>query len=77
MLLLAHKLHQLDFGKLMAVYEEGNLENGAFFWPELPEGQRLALAQSKLFEAEQAAATVRRSLSAVANAMDEALVKHE
>jgi len=40
-------------------------------------GQRLALAQSKLFEAEQAAATVRRSLSAVANAMDEALVKHE
>lgn len=45
MLLLAHKLHQLDFGKLMAVYEEGNLENGAFFWPELPEGQRLALAE--------------------------------
>ena len=40
-------------------------------------GQRLALAQSKLFEAEQAAATVRRRLSALTAALDEALVKHE
>ena len=40
-------------------------------------GQRLALAQSKLYDAEQAAATVRRSLSAVASAMDNMLVQNE
>ena len=29
MLKIAEKLNELDFGQLMAVYEEGNLENGA------------------------------------------------
>lgn len=39
--------------------------------------QRMALAQSRLYDAEQAAATVRRCLSATQNAMDEARVKDE
>lgn len=40
-------------------------------------GQRLALAQNKLQDVEQASATVRRRLSALTAALDEALVKHE
>ena len=45
MLHLADKLHKLNFGKLMVVYEEGNLENGAFLWPDLSQGQQLLQAE--------------------------------
>jgi len=34
MLRVFHSLKELDFEKLMAVYEEGNLENGQKFWPD-------------------------------------------
>lgn len=50
MLYLADKLHKLDFGKLMAVYEEGNRENGAYFWPELSEGQQLLRAEEDFYQ---------------------------
>ena len=45
MLHLADKLHRLNFGKLMAVYEEGNLENGSYLWPDLSRGQQLLQAE--------------------------------
>ena len=45
MLYIVKNLKELDFSQLMAVYEEGNLENGAELWPELPEGLRLIRAE--------------------------------
>lgn len=50
MLYLATKLWQLDFGQLMAVYEEGNQENGAYFFPELPEGQQMLRAEENFYQ---------------------------
>ena len=44
MLYIARSLKELDFARLMEVYEEGNLENGEELWPELPEGLRLIRA---------------------------------
>lgn len=41
MLTIAMNLRELDFGKLMAVYEESNRENGAEFYSHLPEGRQL------------------------------------
>ena len=45
MLYIARSLKELDFARLMEVYEEGNLENGEELWPELPEGLRLIRAE--------------------------------
>jgi L-amino acid N-acyltransferase YncA len=45
MLILADRFHQLDFRKLMAVYEEGNRQNGAEFFSELPEGLQILQAE--------------------------------
>ena len=42
---IAKSLKEVDFSQLMAVYEEGNLENGEELWPELPEGLRLLRAE--------------------------------
>ena len=41
MLVTAHSIRELNFGSLMAVYEEGNRENGLERWPELSVGQGL------------------------------------
>lgn len=49
MLLLIKKLRDLRFSSLMAVYEEGNRENAAEFFPgESPERQ-LALAEQEFY----------------------------
>ncbi len=45
MLVLARKLHQLNFQRLMEVYAEGNEENGEEMWPELNREQRLLRAE--------------------------------
>ena len=50
MLLIARKMGELDFSKLMAVYEEGNLANGAELYPDLPEGQRLLRAEQDFYQ---------------------------
>ncbi len=45
MLIAAKSMRELDFPALMEIYEEGNQENGADNWPELPEGQQMLLAE--------------------------------
>ena len=50
MLYLAWRLGQLDFSELMAVYEEGNRENGALFHPELSEGQQILHAEQSFYQ---------------------------
>ncbi len=50
MLYLATKLQELNFSQLMAVYEEGNRENGALFYPELPEGQQILRAEQSFYQ---------------------------
>lgn len=49
MLIRANALHQLRFGQLMEVYREGNLENGAEFWPSLPQPQQLLHAEQEFY----------------------------
>ncbi|MBO5323120.1 MAG: GNAT family N-acetyltransferase [Oscillospiraceae bacterium] len=50
MLLIIKKMKELDFGQLMAVYEEGNRENGREFWPDLPEGQQLLRTELDFYQ---------------------------
>ena len=50
MLLLATKLHQLSFSALMAVYEDGNRENGALTHPHLPKPQQLLQAEQSFYQ---------------------------
>ena len=50
MLIIANNLGKLHFSQLMAVYEEGNRENGAEFWPELPECQQILNAENEFFQ---------------------------
>lgn len=45
MLLRANSIRELDFPKLMEIYIEGNLENGADRWPEEPAPRQLQLAE--------------------------------
>ncbi len=49
MLLIAEKLHQLHFGKLMEVYTEGNRKNGAYFYPNLPPHQGIMEAEQDFY----------------------------
>ena len=49
MLKIAEKLNELDFGQLMAVYEEGNLENGVEFWPDLSQGQQILRVEQDFY----------------------------
>lgn len=49
MLIIAHKLHELAFGKLMEVYAEGNLENGQDLWPDETENRQIALAEQEFY----------------------------
>jgi GNAT superfamily N-acetyltransferase len=50
MLYIATKMQELNFSQLMAVYEEGNRENGEIFYPDLPEGQQLLRAEQSFYE---------------------------
>lgn len=50
MLLTFDKLKDLSFSGLMAVYEEGNKENGEEFWPDMEEGQRLLRAEQEFHQ---------------------------
>lgn len=42
-------MNELSFGKLMEVYEEGNLENGQDLWPDEPRWRQLALAEQEFY----------------------------
>lgn len=50
MLLIAKYFREIAFGELMRVYEEGNRENGAEFWPDMPENQRLLQAEQDFYQ---------------------------
>jgi len=50
MLLIFDKLMDLSFSGLMAVYEEGNRENGEEFWPDMEEGQRILRAEQEFYQ---------------------------
>lgn len=50
MLILAKKLHQLNFQQLMDVYAEGNEENGEEMWPGLNREQMLLRAEQAFYE---------------------------
>lgn len=49
MLKIARTMNQLNFGALMEVYREGNAENGAEFFPDLPEGLQLIRAEQEFY----------------------------
>ena len=49
MLILATALHQLKFGELMQVYQEGNRENGQDLYPKLPENVQLLQAEQDFY----------------------------
>ena len=49
MLIVAKNLRDIAFGRLMDVYQEGNLENGAERWPDEPFGRRIALAEEDFY----------------------------
>ena len=50
MLKIAVSMKDLSFSRLMEVYREGNLENGADRWPELSEDRRLLLAEQDVYD---------------------------
>ncbi len=49
MLLVFDALKQLHFSALMAVYEDGNRENGAQLYPDLPAGQQMLRAEQDFY----------------------------
>lgn len=49
-LIIANRLGELSFGKLMEVYSEGNLEKGQELWPDEPEGRQMALAEQEFYQ---------------------------
>ena len=49
MLLVFDSLQQLNFTALMALYEEGNRENGEDLYPQLPSGQQLLRAEQDFY----------------------------
>lgn len=50
MLIVARKLRELSFGKLMEIYQEGNLENGQIHYPDEPEDRQIALAEQDFYQ---------------------------
>ena len=50
MLVVAEKLSDLSFGKLMDVYQEGNLENGRENYPGEPETRQIALTEQDFYQ---------------------------
>ena len=49
MLLKCRRLAELDFSKLMYVYEEGNVENGSEKYPGLPANRQLLQAEQDFY----------------------------
>lgn len=49
MLTIANSLRQLNWAQLMALYEEGNRENGEDLYPDLPIGQQLLRAEQDFY----------------------------
>ena len=49
MLQVCNRLKELDFSALMAVYEEGNRENGEDLYPDLPAGQQRLRAEQDFY----------------------------
>ena len=45
MILWFYRLYELDFQKLMSVYEEGNVRNGAILYPDKPVAAQKQLAE--------------------------------
>lgn len=50
MLIVCEKLKDIRFGQLMAVYEEGNLENGQDLYPDLSSGEQLLRAEQDFYQ---------------------------
>ena len=50
MVLWAEKLRDISFSSLMTVYEEGNRENAAEFWPHLEERERMIQAEQEFYQ---------------------------
>lgn len=50
MLLIARKLKELSFGKLMEVYAEGNQENGRESWPDEHPSRQQMLAEQDFYD---------------------------
>lgn len=50
MLKIYKNLRELDFQRLMTIYEEGNRENGQERYPELPEGQQILRAEQDFYQ---------------------------
>ena len=50
MLQIIGNLKDLAFGELMAVYAEGNRENGEEFWPELSAGEQILRAEQDFYQ---------------------------
>lgn len=50
MLRLAYSIKELDFAKLMAVYREGNQENGEEFYPELSPEEAVRRAEQDFYD---------------------------
>lgn len=50
MLVIARKLQDLSFGKLMEIYLEGNRENGSDLWPQETPERQIALAEQDFYD---------------------------
>lgn len=50
MLKIARNMRELSFGCLMEVYREGNRENAAQQWPEIPLEQGILLAEQDFYQ---------------------------
>ena len=50
MLVLIKSMKELNFGQLMSVYEEGNLENGREFYPGLSQNQQILRAEQDFYQ---------------------------
>ena len=50
MLVICKKLHQIRFGQLMAVYEDGNRENGQDCYPNLSAGEQMLRAEQDFYQ---------------------------
>ena len=50
MLIIAKKMRDLDFGQLMEIYIEGNLEKGKELAPEETEARQIALGEQEFYQ---------------------------
>ena len=49
MLVIARSLRELSFASLMKIYEEGNRENTAALWPDVPAERALQMAEEEFY----------------------------